>query len=339
MERATIQVTDLTKDYVSYRKEAGLWNSVKGLFHRESFTTRAVDAVSFSIAEGEIVGFLGPNGAGKTTTLKMLAGILYPTSGTATVLGFEPWERRREYQKQFAIVMGQKNQLWWDLPAADSFLLFKEMYEIPDRAYHERIDELATLLGVNDVLTVPVRKLSLGQRMKCELIGALIHHPKVLFLDEPTIGLDVVSQAKIREFLRTYNERERTTIVLTSHYMEDVKALAKRVIIIDHGRVVYDGSLQSLTDTYGDRRLITLTFNEKVAKNTLEKLGQLVAYAGTSATIEVPKLKAARVTARLLERFPIDDVTIAQPDADEVIRDIFEGRTRTKPRVNHLASP
>ncbi len=323
---AIIEVKNLTKDYISYRKEAGFWNSVKSLFHRDSFTKRAVDSVNVTIEEGEFVGFLGPNGAGKTTTLKMLSGIIYPTSGEATVLGYTPWERDARYQKQFAIVMGQKNQLWWDLPADDSFLLFKEIYEIPDSVYKKTHAELADLLEIRDILNVPVRKLSLGQRMKCELMGALIHKPKVLFLDEPTIGLDLVSQANIREFLRDYNEREKTTVILTSHYMEDIKALAKRVIIIDHGSVIYDGSLGDLSRQYGEFRLITLAFSEKVPKGSLEKLGKIAAYTGTTATLEIPKAKAAAVTAKLLDKFPVDDVTIAQTEADEIIREIFAGQ-------------
>ena len=327
---AIITVTNLKKAYASYRREAGLSNAVKSLFHRDTFTTQAVKDVSFSIDEGEFVGFLGPNGAGKTTTLKMLSGIIHPTSGTATVLGYIPWERKPEYQRQFAIVMGQKNQLWWDLPAADSFLLFKEIYEVPDKQYQSTIKELSELLQVNELLNVPVRKLSLGQRMKCELMGALIHHPKVLFLDEPTIGLDVVSQTNIREFLREYNEREKTTIILTSHYMEDVKALAKRVIIIDHGTVVYDDSLPELIRSYGDVKTISLAFNDKVSRGALQKLGKITAFNTLSATLEVPKAKIASTTAQLLETFPVEDVTIAQTDIEEVIREMFTKATKNE---------
>lgn len=237
-----IEVKNLTKDYEYYKKAPGIWNSVKSLFYREKLYTEAVKNISFSVDEGELVGFLGPNGAGKTTTLKMLSGILYPTSGDALVLGYTPWERKKQYQKQFSIVMGQKNQLWWDLPAMDSFILNKEIYEVPDNQFSKTIDELAELLDIKDILDVQVRKLSLGQRMKCELIAALLHQPRVLFLDEPTIGLDFASQKKMREFIKTYNEQKKTTILLTSHYIEDIKALCKRVIIIDHGEIKYDGA-------------------------------------------------------------------------------------------------
>src|SRR3989338_8274565 len=228
-----IEVKNLTKKYEYYKKAPGLLASMKSLFHREKLYTEAVKNISFTVDEGELVGFLGPNGAGKTTTLKILSGILYPTSGEAKVLGHVPWKREKKYQKQFAIVMGQKNQLWWDLPAMDSFILNKEIYEVPDVQFKKTVDGLAELLEIKDILDVQVRKLSLGQRMKCELIAALLHQPKVLFLDEPTI-------------------------VLTSHYMEDVAALCKRVIIIDHGEIMYDGDLKALVDKYVDHKVLTI---------------------------------------------------------------------------------
>ncbi|MEK7623660.1 MAG: ABC transporter ATP-binding protein, partial [Patescibacteria group bacterium] len=247
-----ISVNNLSKTYEYYKKQPGLLNSLKSLFHREKLFTKAVKDVSFTIDEGEFVGFLGPNGAGKTTTLKMLSGIIYPTTGTASVLGYTPWKRQPVFQKQFALVMGQKNQLWWDLPAMESFLLNKEIYEVPEKQFRATLDELTELLDIGKLLDIPVRKLSLGERMKCELVAALLHSPKVLFLDEPTIGLDVVSQHNIRQFLKTYNKEKKTTIILTSHYMEDVEALCERVVIINHGALMYDGSLQQLLDKYID---------------------------------------------------------------------------------------
>src|SRR3989338_8982134 len=229
-----ITLSHLKKYYRVHEKEAGFMGSIRSLFVRKYQTVRAVDDLSFEIAEGELVGFIGPNGAGKTTTLKVLSGLLYPTSGFVSSLGYTPWDRKPAYQKQFSLVMGQKNQLWWDLPAIESFILNKEIYEVPAEKYKKTLDELVDLLEVRDILKIQVRKLSLGQRMKMELIAALIHSPKILFLDEPTIGLDVVMQKKMRDFIKEYNRRFKATIILTSHYMDDVKELCERVIIIDH---------------------------------------------------------------------------------------------------------
>ncbi|MEJ5298972.1 MAG: ABC transporter ATP-binding protein, partial [Armatimonadota bacterium] len=237
-----ILAEDLTKIYVSHQRDPGLAGAVRSLFTRKRQEVLAADRINVRIEEGELVGFLGPNGAGKTTTLKMLSGILYPTSGRAEVLGFVPWERRPEFQKQFSLVMGQKNQLWWDLPPEESFLLFRELYEIPPAEYRKRVKTLTEMLEIAHLMNVQVRKLSLGERMKCELAAALLHRPRVVFLDEPTIGLDVVSQKRIREFIRQTNREDGSTIVLTSHYMDDVRALCERVVIVDHGRVIYDDS-------------------------------------------------------------------------------------------------
>ena len=289
-----IEVKNLTKKYEYYKKAPGLLASMKSLFHREKLYTEAVKNISFTVEEGELVGFLGPNGAGKTTTLKMLSGILYPTSGEAKVLGHVPWKREKKYQKQFAIVMGQKNQLWWDLPAMDSFILNKEIYEVPDAQFKKTVDGLAELLEIKDILDVQVRKLSLGQRMKCELIAALLHQPKVLFLDEPTIGLDVVSQQKMREFIKTYNEQKKTTILLTSHYMEDVKALCKRVIIIDHGEIRYDGALSALIDKYVDHKVITVTFTKPVERVDLEKFCPVMECTPLRAVLNVPNVEVKK---------------------------------------------
>ena len=319
-----IEVNNLSKTYEYYKKQPGLWNSVKSLFHREKLFTEAVKDVSFSIEEGEIVGFLGPNGAGKTTTLKMLSGILYPTSGEASVLGFTPWKRQKEFQTQFALVMGQKNQLWWDLPAMESFLLNKEIYEIPDAEFKQTLEELSDLLDISDILDIPVRKLSLGQRMKAELIAALIHSPKVLFLDEPTIGLDVVSQNNIREFLRRYNKEKKTTIILTSHYMDDVEALCERVIIINHGSLMYDGGLRTLVEKYIDTKQLEVTFTEDVSESDFSQLGTLKEYGARRIVLHAPRKNIKETASTILTKFSVDDILINEPEIEEIIRKIFQ---------------
>jgi len=328
---ATIEVENLSKIYESYRKKPGLRGSLKGLFHRETFFTSAVNGISFSVSEGELVGFLGPNGAGKTTTLKMLSGILYPTSGDAKVLGFTPARRQREYQKQFALVMGQKNQLWWDLPARESILLNKEIYEIPDGEFERNLAELSDLLEIRDILDVPVRKLSLGQRMKCELVTALIHDPKVLFLDEPTIGLDVVAQKNIRDFIRRYNQDRKTTVLLTSHYMEDISQLCDRVIIIDAGRIIFDGRLADLIQAYAPHKVLTVTFADCLPPaSRLQRYGELVETGHYKAIIRIPREDSKRIAADLLNSdLPVDDILIGEVAVDEVVRKIFQGRSGT----------
>src|SRR5438093_878510 len=253
---SAIEARDLTKVYRTYRKESGLWGSVRGLVKRSYDDIRAADGVSFSIDEGEFVGFLGPNGAGKTTVLKMLSGLLNPTSGDARVLGFVPWERRDEMKRQFSLLMGQKNALWWDLPARESLELNRAIYGIERAQFKKIVGGLSELLGVTDKLDTMVRELSLGERMKMELIAALLHAPRVLFLDEPTIGLDVVSQKKVREFLRVYNAENRIITMLTSHYMQDIEALCERVIIIDHGKIFYDGPLSSIIDRFATHKIL-----------------------------------------------------------------------------------
>ncbi|KKR21434.1 MAG: ABC transporter related-protein [Parcubacteria group bacterium GW2011_GWE2_39_37] len=322
----TIEVKNLSKVYEYYKKQPGLWASVKGLFKREKLFTEAVKGINFSIEEGELVGFLGPNGAGKTTTLKMLSGILYPSSGEATVLGFTPHKRQKEYQKQFALVMGQKNQLWWDLPAMESFILNKEIYEVSDEDFKKNLDELVGLLDIKDILDVQVRKLSLGQRMKCELVAALLHKPKILFLDEPTIGLDVVAQKNIRDFIKKYNQEQKTTIILTSHYMDDIKELCKRVVIIDHGTIIYDGALDDLIKKYAPYKVLNITFNDKgVEKTQVEKYGIIQKYNQYAVSIEVNREEVKKVaTAILSSDLPVDDIMIDEVDIDEVIRKIFK---------------
>src|SRR3954469_2563744 len=252
----TIEVQGLTKTYRTYKKAPGFRGAIRGLFKREYETTHAAKDIRFAVEEGELVGFLGPNGAGKTTTLKMLAGLLYPTSGTARVLGYVPWERRDGYRRQFALLLGQKNQLWWDLPARESLELNSKIYGIPRDQFDKSVAEMTEMLDVKDKLNVMVRELSLGERMKMELIAALLHRPRVLFLDEPTIGLDVVSQKAVRNFLREYNRKHRVTILLTSHYMADIKELCERVIVIHKGAKIYDGALSRLENAGGAKQKI-----------------------------------------------------------------------------------
>jgi len=320
----TIEVQKLTKTFKTHRKEAGLKGSFKGLFHREVLYKEAVKSVSFSLEEGELVGFLGPNGAGKTTLLKMLSGILYPTSGKVSVLGYTPWERDRKYQCQFSIVMGQKNQLWWDLPPSESFLLNRDIYGVEPAAFQKTIDEMTALLDLKDILDVPVRQLSLGERMKCELVAALLHQPRVLFLDEPTIGLDVISQEKIRSFIQEYNRLKRTTVLLTSHYMQDVEALCQRVLVINHGRIVYDGLLSSLSERYIDHKIIKIRFAGPQQAVPLSGLEGVVEWDAHHAVLKVKKKEVARTTHRLLGELKVEDLAVEEVEVEEVIRRIFE---------------
>ncbi|MVO99831.1 ABC transporter ATP-binding protein [Paenibacillus lutrae] len=318
-----IRVRELHKSFIYYRKEAGLKNSLKNLFARKSLVKEAVKSVSFDIGPGECVGFLGPNGAGKTTTLKMLSGILYPTGGEAEVLGYIPWERKNAFKRQFSIVMGQKNQLWWDLPASDSIYLNKCIYEIEDAAYSRSLSELSEMLDVQELLNVQVRRLSLGERMKMELIAALIHRPKLLYLDEPTIGLDFPSQKKVREFLKFYNEQFGATIMLTSHYMKDVEDLCRRTIIINEGSILYDGELQKIHTMFGEQKVMRLQFSEPVADQLLSKFGRIVSSDGYHAVLELPKHRLKEVSRILLDTFPVIDWTLEDVPIEESISMLY----------------
>ena len=321
-----IEVQNLKKYYKVHQKEPGLGGSIRSLFHRKYYDVKAVDGVNFEIGEGELVGFIGPNGAGKTTTLKVLSGLLYPTSGRVSVLGYTPWDRKPAFQKQFSLVMGQKNQLWWDLPAIESFILNKEIYEVPDAQYKKTLDELVELLDVKDVLKVQVRKLSLGQRMKMELIAALIHSPKILFLDEPTIGLDVVMQKKMRDFIKEYNQRFNSTIILTSHYMDDVKELCQRIIIIDKGKILFDGALDEIIKKYADHKLITVVFSKPVDRSDLEKLGTIKVFEPPKAVISVKRAQTPKIAAKILEDFPVADINLEEAQIEDIIREVFTGK-------------
>lgn len=318
-----ISVSHLKKSYTVHKKEPGFSGTLKSFFKREYETVSAVKDVSFEIQPGELVGFIGPNGAGKTTTLKCLSGLLYPTDGKLEVLGHTPFKRNAQFLKQISLVMGQKNQLWWDLPPTETFLLNKEVYGISDKKYKEVLDDLVELLDVKDVLNTQVRKLSLGQRMKCELIAALLHSPKVLFLDEPTIGLDVVMQKKLRDFIKEYNTKYNATIILTSHYMEDVRQLCERVIVIDHGEILFDGKLDNLIHKYTQNKFISVIFEKEVKEEKLSKLGKIQEFEFPKAVLSVKRSEANTVTAKLLKDFPVLDLNIEEPDIEDIIREVF----------------
>jgi ABC-2 type transport system ATP-binding protein len=315
-----IHVSELHKSFQVPVREAGLAASIRSLVRRQTREVRAVDGVSFSIEPGEIVGFLGPNGAGKTTTLKMLSGLLHPSGGDLSVIGHLPQRRERAFLRQITLVMGNRNQLQWDLPAMDSFELQRAIYRIPAEAFRRTRDEFIALMEVGDLVRKPVRNLSLGERMKMEFIGALLHLPRVLFLDEPTIGLDVTMQRRIRTFIAEYNHRHGATVMLTSHYMADVEALCKRVIVIHHGQVRYDGALTGLVERFAAYRQIGVTLAEP---HDLSPYGEVVATEGGRTTLRVPKAEAARITARLLADLPVSDLTVEEPPIDDVIEQAF----------------
>lgn len=328
MSQPVILVDHLKKYYQVYKKNPGLWGSIESLWHREYEEVKAVDDISFEIQTGEIVGFIGQNGAGKTTTLKVLSGLLYPTEGKISVLGYNPWDRKTSFQKQFALVMGQKNQLWWDLPAMESFLLNKAIYEISDNQFKKMLHRLVELLEVEEILNVQVRKLSLGQRMKCELIAALLHNPQVLFLDEPTIGLDVVMQKVLRDFIRAYNKEFGATIILTSHYMDDVKELCKRAIIIDHGQKIFDGLLQNIIDKYARNKILSLVFSKQISQKELSQFGEVKEYDFPKATLLVPRKEATKIAGKIITDLPIEDVNIEEPPIEAIIREVFNSANR-----------
>lgn len=333
-----IQVSDLRKCYTVPEREAGLRESVRSLWRRESREVVAVAGISFDVAPGEIVGFLGPNGAGKTTTLKMLSGLLHPTSGEASVLGFVPWRREKAFLRQMTLVMGQRNQLSWDIPVADSFELNRAIYRIPEADYKATVSELTELLDLDLLLTKPVRNLSLGERMKCELAGALLHRPRILFLDEPTLGLDVTAQRRIRGFIAQYAVRHEATVLLTSHYMADVEALAERVIVIHHGSLLFDGALAGLVERFSPHK--TLTIDLEHPTTGLERFGEIISVDDCRVTLQVPKGEAALVTARLLAELPVVDLSVADPPIDEVIDRVFsasnpeDSAAETVPKVS-----
>jgi ABC-2 type transport system ATP-binding protein len=316
-----IHVADLRKTYQVPEREAGVGAAFTSLFRRKWRAVEAVAAISFDIAPGEVVGFLGPNGAGKTTTLKMLSGLLYPTSGTVQVLGHVPNKRERDYLRQMTLIMGNRQQLQWDIPALDSFELNRAIYRLPRTDFRRTRDELIDLMGVGDLVKKPVRNLSLGERMKVEIIGSLLHLPKVLYLDEPTIGLDVTMQRKIRTFIAEYNERHGATVMLTSHYMADVEALCKRVIVIHHGQILFDGQLSDLAERFSTYKTIGITVEDPNVD--LSGYGEVRAHEGERVTLRIPKAETSRVTAQLLSQHAVLDLTIEDPPIEEVIEQVF----------------
>ncbi len=332
---AIIEVRGLTKYYRVYQKPEGLWASLRGLFHRRYVDVQAVRGIDLEVEEGEFVAFLGPNGAGKTTTLKLLSGVIYPTSGSARVMGFVPWKRDNAYRRQFALVMGQKNQLWWDLPAIESFRLHQQIYAIPSETFRRNCDELTELLGVRELLYQPVRELSLGERMKMELTAALLHAPRVLFLDEPTIGLDVVAQHNIQQFLRQYQEKRKITILLTSHYMKDVAALCRRVVIIARGQIHYDGSLAGIIDQFSGHKIITLQFSEGQTVSDLERFGQVLGFQQPKARLRVPRHEVPKTLASILASYSVQDVAVEDPPLEQVIAEVFDRVNRNEPPGDH----
>jgi ABC-2 type transport system ATP-binding protein len=332
-----IEVQNLEKHYTVAEKDAGFVGSLKSFFVRRSKTVKAVDGVSFSIQPGEVVGFLGPNGAGKTTTLKMLSGLLHPTAGTARVEGFTPFGRRSAFLRSITLVMGQKQQLIWDLPAMDSFLVNQAIYEISDTDFKSTMREFTDILELEGVLNKQVRKLSLGERMKCELAAALLHKPRTLFLDEPTIGLDVNMQVRIREFVAEYNQRVGASVILTSHYMADVTALCKRIIVIDKGKIVFDGDLSGLVERMSTQKIVKLQLEHTVGRDVLETYAQVKNLEGLNAELLVPRLEVSRVSARLLAELPIADVTIEDPPLEEVIGQVFAESSAARAEAEKIA--
>jgi ABC-2 type transport system ATP-binding protein len=316
-----VHTGNLRKVYVVSHQEIGARATMQGLVRRRKYEIAAVDGISFDLAPGEVVGFLGPNGAGKTTTLKMLSGLLHPTSGEATVLGYVPWKREKPFLRQITLVMGQRNQLVWDIPALNSFELNRAIYRIPPDDYRHMVDELTDLLELGPLLHKPVRNLSLGERMKCEIAAALLHRPSVVFLDEPTIGLDVTMQHRIRSFIAAYNHRFGATVLLTSHYMADVEALCKRVLVIHHGRLLFDGELAALVQRFSEYKTIIVQIED--CQNDLASYGEVISCEGGRFTLRVPKDKTARITERLLADLPVIDLLVEDPPIEEVIERVF----------------
>ncbi len=325
-----IEVAGLQKHYSVHRRPPGLRAALRSLIHRPKETVKAVDGISFSIRSGERVGFLGPNGAGKTTTLKVLAGLLFPTAGTVSVAGFVPFARQVAFLKSITLVMGQKQQLLWDLPPAETFELNRALYEIPEAQFRETLGELTELLDLGRIARTPTRQLSLGERMKCELCAALLHRPRVLFLDEPTIGLDVEMQVVLRRFVKAYNERFGATVILTSHYMDDVRALTPRVIVIDRGTLRYDGALAKLGHELHPEKHVVLRFAEPVAAARLGAFGPLLECTELSAVFRLPQANLRDAVARMLADLPVSDLTVADPPLEEVMRDLFQ-REQARP--------
>ncbi|MFV1916945.1 MAG: ATP-binding cassette domain-containing protein [Patescibacteria group bacterium] len=325
-----IIVEHLTKNFEVTEKKKGLSGNISSLFSPQKKTVRALRNISFTIKPGELVGFIGPNGAGKTTTLKILSGLLYPTAGFVQVLGYDPWDKKADFLKEIAVVFGQKNQLWWDLPAEETFELNRAIYEIPNREYKEAYDELIKILGVKKLLKIQVRRLSLGQRMRLELVAAFLHSPKVLFLDEPTIGLDVVGQQKVRDFIYEYNKRHKATVLLTSHNMDDLVDLAKRVIVIDKGEILFDGELMELVGEFAREKVIKVYLSKEADMKKFVEVGEVKKVDYPLVVLSVPRETAAMAAAELLQNFPVADLTVEEEAIESIIRRVFKGGLKRK---------
>jgi len=321
MKEAVVSVKNLSKTFRIFKSKG-----ILSLFSRKYEDIKAVDDISFEVYKEEFVGFIGQNGAGKTTTLKCLTGLLTADSGEVEVLGFDPKKRKHEYLSRIALVMGNKSQLWWELPAIETFKLNKEIYEVSDEKFEEVVMEMVELLGIEEVVNIPVRKLSLGERMKCEIVASLIHTPELLFLDEPTLGLDVVSQQRLRDFLREYNKRYKASIVLTSHNMEDIKDLCKRVIIIDKGRKIYDGKIDDLARNFVKSKEIVFTLSAVATHKEIEEVGKIVEFSGLSGVVSVPRESVASASSKLLNNFQVEDLNIQEPSLEYIVKELFEGR-------------
>jgi ABC-2 type transport system ATP-binding protein len=322
-----ILVSNLSKTYRVHERQAGAAASVRSLFKRTYKHVKAVEHVSFTVEPGEIVGFLGPNGAGKTTTLKMLSGLLHPTEGEATVLGHVPWRRENRYLQRISLVMGNRNQLTWDIPAMDSYLVNQAIYQVPEKQFRATLAELTELLDLGDLLKKPVRSLSLGERMKCELAASLLHMPQVLFLDEPTLGVDVTMQGRIRDFVAAHNRRHGATVLLTSHYMADVTALCRRVIVIHRGTLLYDGDLARLADRIAPFKLVRVDLETEAAVSQLPRFGEIQEEQQQKVTIRVPRSETASTVARLLNELPVKDLAVEDPPIEQVIEQVFSQGT------------
>jgi ABC-2 type transport system ATP-binding protein len=327
-----IEIEKLAKIYRVYQKREGLMASLRGLIKRSYREVHAVRGIDLQVQQGEFVAFLGPNGAGKTTTLKLLSGVVTPTSGAARVMGHVPWKRENAFRRRFALVMGQKNQLWWDLPAQESFRLHQQIYRIDVRQFDRTRDELTELLAVRQLLRQPVRELSLGERMKMELIAALLHSPEVLFLDEPTIGLDVVAQHNIQQFLKHYQRERGITILLTSHYMKDVAALCRRAVIISQGQIQYDGSLGGIIDSFSGYKIVTLQFASEERLDDLSRFGEVVDVQPPRAKIRIERALVTKTLAAILTSHTVEDVSVEDPPLEEVIAAVFR---RVNAAVGH----
>ncbi len=324
-DQPIITLNQLKKTFRVHEREAGVGASIKSLFARKYKDVEAVKGVSFDLQAGEVVGFLGPNGAGKTTTLKMLAGLLHPSGGEARVLGFVPWKRSNDFLRNISLVMGNRNQLVWDIPAMDSFTVNQAIYQIPEKQFKETLDELIELLDLSALLKKQVRGLSLGERMKCELAASLLHRPSVLFLDEPTLGVDVTMQGRIRDFIRMHNQRHGATVLLTSHYMADVTALCKRVIVIHHGQLLFDGDLAALSDRIAPFKLVELDVEDPEAAIAAERYAEVIERSETKVKLRVPRNETSAIVSRILAELPIVDLTVQDPPIEEVIDQLFQG--------------